>query len=245
MRNEGKNNSFAFGSNVTLSGSVKGDNNIVVIGNARVQSTINMQIYGDNNTVLISASYQIKALNIVFGSHIKANHALLKVGKQFSIEPGCTFLLYNTENKLFIGDDCLFSSGITIRCGEAPHLIFDSETGDYLDISEGVSIGDHVWIGERAYINKRAVIPSKCIVAACSVVTRKFEDENCVLGGHPARIVRKNVHWVRNRDFLEKDSIYKKKYDSYHESLNRRGLAASSDASVAASGPVMKEDGVE
>ena len=215
MQINGKNNTVATGANLTLSLNLSGDNNVIEIGDARVPSTLSLYINGDNNWVVIGDFYQIKGLNITCGNHVKAHRTALRIGRQISIEPGCSFLLYNSGNSLTIGDDCLFSNGITIRCGESPHLIFDSQTGEYLDVSAGVVIGDHVWIGERVYINKRAAIPAGCIVAACGVVTKKCEEENCVIGGNPARIVKKNVHWIRNSDFLAEGSVYRRKFDEY------------------------------
>lgn len=38
----------------------------------------------------------------------------------------------------------MFSRQIVVRTGESPHLIFDADTEEYLDKSDGVFIGDHV-----------------------------------------------------------------------------------------------------
>ena len=125
MQINGKNNTVATGANLTLSLNLSGDNNVIEIGDARVPSTLSLYINGDNNWVVIGDFYQIKGLNITCGNHVKAHRTALRIGRQISIEPGCSFLLYNSGNSLTIGDDCLFSNGITIRCGESPHLIFD------------------------------------------------------------------------------------------------------------------------
>lgn len=212
MQVEGRNNEVITGKNVNLSGKIIGDNNKITIGNARSPSTLRIFMHGNNNQIEIHDSYQIKDLQINCGSHAAANNTILRIEKQFSIEPGCSFLLYNSGNSLSIGSDCLFSNGITIRCGESPHLVFDFDSGDYLDVSEGVHIGDHVWIGEHVYVTKRAGVASGSIVAACAVVTRSFAQNNVVLGGNPATVVKQRIHWVRNKDFLIKDSIFERAY---------------------------------
>jgi acetyltransferase-like isoleucine patch superfamily enzyme len=216
---KGANNSVMHGANITLSGHIDGNNNTILIGDARVQSEVRIYVNGDDNHIRIDDFYQIKGLSIRCGNHVKAHHTSVKIGTHFSIEPDCVFLLYNTNNRITIGDDCLFSSGITIRCGESPHLIFDLETGAYLDVSDGVFIGDHVWIGERVYVNKRTTIPSDCIVAACSVVTKRFGDPHAVIGGNPADIVKRNIHWVRNPDFLQKNSMFAQQYAQHHQRI--------------------------
>jgi len=220
VNDQGADNSIVLGENVTLSGSIRGENNTIIIGNARVNSRVRIYINGNNNTVKFDDSAKIDDLAIRCGTHVAANNTTLKVGRLFSIEPRSEFLLPNHRNKLEIGDDCLFSNTVTIRCGEAPHLIFDSITGEYIDRSAGVSIGNHVWVGERVYITKRGRVADNCIVAACAVVTGAFSDSKCVIGGNPAKIVRRNVHWVRNVDFIEKGSIFEFGYQAYRDSIN-------------------------
>lgn len=112
----------------------------------------------------------------------------------------------------------MFSNTITIRCGELPHLIFSLEDSRYIGNSEGVFIGNHVWIGEYVYINKRVSIPSGSIVAACSIMTKRFSEENCVFGGNPAKVVKHGVKWFRNTSFLEKNSSFYQSFQEIHNS---------------------------
>jgi acetyltransferase-like isoleucine patch superfamily enzyme len=59
-------------------------------------------------------------------------------------------------------------------------------------------IGNHVWIGCRSTILKGVSIPNNNIVASNSVITKTFEVENCVIGGHGATagIIKRNVNWL-------------------------------------------------
>lgn len=100
-------------------------------------------------------------------------------------------------------------------------MLFDKDTGEYLDVSDGVFIGNHVWIGEKVYITKRAAIPDESVVAACSVVTKKFTEKNTVLAGNPAKIVKTNVQWIRNRGTLEEGSLYKDSYRRHNAQFPR------------------------
>jgi acetyltransferase-like isoleucine patch superfamily enzyme len=198
----GEGNEIKVGRNARIKGKVDGNNNKVIIEDS-ASTEISIHIFGNNNSINVRHGSNIKALFISCGNHVSAHNTELKIDAKCSIEPGGKIYLYNSGNR------CV------IRCGESPHLIFDKITGRYLDISEGVFIGDHVWIGEQVYITKNVSIPSDCIVAACSVVTRRFEERHCVLGGNPARIVKQNVKWVRNHHLLESDSIYKREFDKY------------------------------
>ena len=63
-------------------------------------------------------------------------------------------------------------------------------TGD-----NGISIGSHVWIGSNVSVLKGAVVPDGCVVASGSVVTDRFDQENALLAGNPARVIREHVEW--------------------------------------------------
>ncbi|MUH71375.1 acyltransferase [Psychrosphaera haliotis] len=116
-------------------------------------------------------------------------------------------MLPNDGNQLLIGENCMFSNNVIIRGGEYPHLIFDLESGEYLDKSDGIEIGNRVWVGEGAYINKSVRLENGSIVGARSVVTKRFNEENCVVAGNPAKIVKSGVQWVNNKKSLSKDSV--------------------------------------
>lgn len=193
IEDAGINSQIEIGSNVDAKGKVMGKNNRVTIGNSAHPSTFNIFINGENNSIFIANPYFIKGLNIYIGNHVPAHNVEFFMGENCSTEPNGRFYLYNSGNVCRIGRDCMLSNSVTIRCGESPHLIFDKETGEYLDVSDGVYIGNHVWIGEQVYITKRAMIADESVVAACSVVTKKFTEKNAVLAGNPAKIVRTSV----------------------------------------------------
>ncbi|WOR13647.1 hypothetical protein RYZ27_07665 [Hyphomonas sp. FCG-A18] len=210
---EGSNNHIDIGDNIELSGSIIGDNNTIIIHDSELLSCIRITLKGSGNKIQIGKKSRCKDLDIRIGSYLPAFETTLEIGDEFSAEGSCKLLLYNSGSVLKIGQDCMFSNNIIVRCGETPHLIFDSETGEYLDVSEGVFIGDHVWVGEQSYITKRCSLPDNSILAAGSVATRRFDEPNIVIGGNPAQVVRKNVKWVRNRASLVPDSPEKKSYE--------------------------------
>lgn len=150
----------------------------------------------------------------------------LKSGRT-SRSAGGVFYLFNSGNALSFGDDCLLSYNTIVRCGESPHLIFDRETGAYLDIAAPVTIGNHVWIGEDVYITKRVAIPDHTIVAARSVVTKRFDDSFCAIGGNPARVIRRGVEWVRNPGLLIPETA---QHASYHARQHLFGHGPTDDA---------------
>lgn len=203
----GENNKITCPEGFEISGKIVGSNNVITIGESKRRSSAAIIINGDNNTLNIGENTALAKPHIYIGNHIvKAHRVSVNIGPLVSTAPACAVYAYNSDNKLHIGRDCMLSSNITIRCGEAPHLIFDADTGEYLDTSDGIFIGDHVWIGEKAYITKNVTIPDECIVASCSVVTKRFDETHAVLAGNPAKISKRRIKWARNESTLDKDS---------------------------------------
>lgn len=205
-------NEVVIGDNLKANVIVNGKRNRVILEGAVHPSTITVNVSGDDNEVLIHRLAKAASPTIWVGNHVQAHGASVVVKAGLNIATGCEFFVYNSLNVLRIGENCLFSRDIIIRCGESPHLLFDYESGDYLDISEGVFIGDHVWVGERAYITKRATIPDESMVAACAVVTKRFEDPRVVLAGNPAKVVRSGVQWHQNYSFLPTGSKFRQSW---------------------------------
>jgi len=207
-------NQCNIGDKVLLTGWIRGENNVVIVEDGLHECKLDIRISGNGNRIKLGKPFAIKGLSIRVGNRTPAHSSEILIDDGFSIESGGSFLLYNSGNKLHIGSNCMFSNTITVRCGDSPHLIFDQITGEYLDISEGVFIGDHVWVGERVYITKRARIPSECLIAACAVVTKQFTQTHSVMAGNPAKIVRENVQWIRNPSHLEAATPYKASYQA-------------------------------
>lgn len=200
-------NKIKIGNNIQIEGRIYGKGNEIEIADAASPSSLKIIIHGSNNKIHIGRGIY-KGLNIVVGSNVLAHNTELIIGNHTSCEPNCEIFLYNSNNTCHIGSSVLMSRNIIIRCGELPHLIFDKETGEWLDRSEGVFIGDRVWIGEFAYIGKRTTIPNGCVIGAMSVVTKRFIDEDIAIAGNPAKIIKRNIYWARNEKVLDKNSKY-------------------------------------
>jgi acetyltransferase-like isoleucine patch superfamily enzyme len=110
-----------------------------------------------------------------------------------------------------IGNDCMFSFGITMAISDA-HIILDKKKGKILNANKDIIIGDHVWIGMNAIILKGATIGGNSVVGANSVVTKKYEEKNIIIAGNPAGIVKKNIEWKREN------------YGEYIKKMNDRGI---------------------
>ncbi len=130
------------------------------------------------------------------------------LGRNCRIE--CTGSLASVGKGVFIGDrttfgnDCYFGAAGGIEIGEdvvaGQFIRFHSENHQYDDLNKlikdqgvshkGIVVGDNCWIGSGAIFLDGAELGDGCVVAANAVVTKKFPD-NSVVGGVPAKLIKK------------------------------------------------------
>lgn len=130
------------------------------------------------------------------------NNTRLEIGDYTSIG-GAQLIVYSGENtKIKIGHDCMISTKVTIRTSDGHSIYKINSENSLTNHPEDVIIGDHVWIGTRTEILKGTQIPSNCIVGAYSLVNKKFKDENCIIAGQPAKIIKEGYNWDRKSPML-------------------------------------------
>ena len=92
-----------------------------------------------------------------------------------------------------IGDDCMFAIHIDVRADHG-HPIFDRRTGDRVNPSRKVVIGDHVWLGPYVKVFPGAHVMEGSVIGSGSLVSGRIP-ANSVAVGTPARVVRRNIIW--------------------------------------------------
>lgn len=171
-------------SSVTFSG----NNNIFFCEkNVRlVNSTI--KFHADNSIVFLCENRHEYKLSV----SVYHNSAFY-MGKNNYIN-GTLNAILSEQKHVFIGNDCLFSSGIWIRNAD-PHLIYDAESKKRINPTKSIFIGDHVWLGQSVMILKGTQIDSGSIIGAMSVVSGKRIPHNSSWAGNPARNIKENIFW--------------------------------------------------
>jgi len=101
-----------------------------------------------------------------------------------------------------IGEDCMFSTNINIWASDT-HTITDLD-GKIQNIGKFINIGNHVWFGDGVTVCKNTTIKDNTIVGTKAVVSGNIKTSNCVLAGNPAKVVKENVTWNRERPNLYK-----------------------------------------
>lgn len=183
--------------------------------NGAFLNNVKFNIAGHNNSIQIGRMTRLKnciitilgsqcEITIGGGSTVVSNVSLyceddksrIIIGKHFTMEGGH---LASTEGELIsIGEDCMFSGDIEIRNGDS-HSIIQNSTGKRLNWAKAVHIGDHVWLTAHVKVMKGSEIASNSIIGNSSVVTGKLETPHSIYTGNPAKFVKSDINWDRNR----------------------------------------------
>jgi acetyltransferase-like isoleucine patch superfamily enzyme len=123
-------------------------------------------------------------------------------GTNIVIGPGATLRI---AGSVFFSGGTVLCSGL-IEIGEGTGIAWDVNIsdsdmhpvvvdGEEMPHTAPIRIGEHVWIGNGVRILKGVTIGDGAILAAGAIVTRDVEPRTLV-GGVPARVLRKNVDWA-------------------------------------------------
>ena len=94
-----------------------------------------------------------------------------------------------------VGDDVMFASENQVRADDG-HPIFDVASGERVNVSRSITIGNHVWLARAAIVLGGVAIGDGTVIGYGSIVTKRVPN-NCVAAGVPARVVRRDIAWER------------------------------------------------
>lgn len=173
---------------------VRGRNNSITVGDLSTLSNCRIVITGDNNVVAIGGSARLQNLRM----WLDQDDNRIEIGSRTFVR-GNTFLGAIEGTAITIGEDCMFSQDIDFRTGDS-HSLVVSTTGLRINKSESIRVGDHVWIARGVTCLKGVTIPSNTIIGSCSLLAGgPIFRSHTVIAGTPAREVREDVDWLRER----------------------------------------------
>lgn len=153
-----------------------------------------IKVCGNNNTIIIKNNCKIYNANIILNSQ----NSILSIDEFSTIGSGCIVCMGVGKN-INIGKKCMFGDCIDVWNTDS-HPIYSLETGEVINNSKDIVIGDNVWIGKYVVILKGVHIGNGAICGMKSLVTKNIPCSSiCV--GIPARVIRNHVAW--KRDYIE------------------------------------------
>jgi len=101
-------------------------------------------------------------------------------------------------NGIAMGSNIIHAAGLTI-------ITSNHEVNDFTKHTKNkpVIIGNNCWLGANVTILPEVELGNHVIVAAGSVVTKSFLEDNIVIGGIPAKVLKKIEPYNGNHYFLK------------------------------------------
>lgn len=115
---------------------------------------------------------------------------VLEFGKNISVTAETEIIAYDT---IVFGNDCLISWDCLIMDTDM-HEIFD-KSGNQINQSKPIVIGNKVWIGCRSVILKGTKISDNSVIGTNSLISKDISDKSGVFAGNPVRFLRSDIDW--------------------------------------------------
>jgi len=170
-----------------------GSDNSVIIGEHSEIHKPEIFIRGNGNKLIIGK-------NCIVGSgcsfRMEGNNITIKVGDETTFTRDVQLCAQENGSKISVGNDVMFSNTIIVRTSDS-HPIYNAE-GQRINLPADVNIGNHVWIAPNSKVFKGVSIGDGAIIGSDSLVTKNVQSGSLAVG-HPARIVKENITWTRER----------------------------------------------
>ena len=121
------------------------------------------------------------------GFGIAVESGELQFGKNFYANRN---LLIECQKKVSFGSDVLLGWNVSIRDT-------DGHSINGKPFKEKIMVKNHVWIASDVTVLKGSVISEGSVIACNSTVCGlKMQENKCLVGGTPAKIIKNNVEWT-------------------------------------------------
>ena len=173
---------------------VKGKGSSVIIGNrCRFRNTV-IEVFGNNSTVEIENSVMVYESCYI---SIKGDNCHCHISNKTTIG-SASFFLEESNTEIRVGTDCMLGRNVCLQTTDF-HSVVDATTGERINYPESISVGNHVWLGYGVTLGKGTSVNDNSVVGEHAFVTKKFTETNICLVGIPAKIVKENINWTREK----------------------------------------------
>lgn len=119
------------------------------------------------------------------------NNGVLHFGSNFQSN---TNTIISCAKSISFGDDNIVAWNTTIIDGDG-HSITKVTSNERYNNPKSIVIGNHVWIASNATVLKGSYVGDNSIISSNAMVNSKFTQNNVIIGGVPAKIIKHGINW--------------------------------------------------
>lgn len=175
---------------------IEGDSNMVRIKLPNKFNGTMIELKGEGNYFELNDSIYPLRYNCRFFAY---DGGQIMIGRNCQLNDNLYIKIeddYKTKHKIVIKDNVFIAMDVIIRASDG-HSFLDKNTGYPLNEPQDIIIDEHCWIMARSIILKGTHLCHDTAVGAQSLVNKKFEQPYLLLAGTPAKIIRKDIRWVK------------------------------------------------
>jgi len=120
--------------------------------------------------------------------HARRKESYIEIGDNCWLNNNATII--SDGKNIIIGKNCLIGTNLQIIDSDFHDLDPQSRFGGKNIIKKDVLIEENVFIGNNVTILKGVIIGKNSVIGASSVVTKRIP-ENCIVGGNPAKVIKR------------------------------------------------------
>lgn len=90
-----------------------------------------------------------------------------------------------------IGNNCSISHNVRFYTSNKNPIDIINNNKNIENLYDSIIIGDNCWIGANVFIKEGVSIGDNVVIGANSMVTKSFPS-NCIIGGVPAKVIKKH-----------------------------------------------------
>ncbi len=161
-------------------------NEITINPNTKIKKN-KIVVKGKNNKLFIDEGANLRGVII----DIRGENCVVHIGKNTIIGQDSYITVKERGKKVIIGEECMFSRNVKIM-GSDGHDILSQ--GEKINYAKDIIIEDRVWLADNVTVLKGVRIGEGSVVAINSTVTKKVENKS-IVGGNPAKEIKKDISW--------------------------------------------------
>ncbi|MGL5049191.1 MAG: acyltransferase [Fusobacteriaceae bacterium] len=149
-----------------------------------------IKVRGEGNKIVFKKKSNLNKVKI----EIRGNNCLLQIGEETVVGNESYFSVKGENKSIIVGKKCMFSRNNKIMTFDG-HDIFMNEKK--INESKSIKIGDEVWLADGAVVLKGVQVSNGSIVGLGALLTKSYSEENIILGGNPAKIIKRGIKWKK------------------------------------------------